>query len=114
MILPAPKSSSGKKKKPRSRHEGNDPSNQKQWDGEVQEAAAKEGKRTRRPRRGKGNENRGQEAGPALKLETLNKTSSTQLDGMRDTSSHTMDKDPSKENNCIQPSHLSPSSISDH
>merc|ERR1719461_973936 len=56
VILPAPKSSSGKKKKPRSRHEGSDPSYQKQRDGEVQEAAAKEGKRTRRPRRGKGNE----------------------------------------------------------
>ena len=110
MIVPAPKSSSGKKKKPRGCQEGNDPSYQRRCNEEVQEAAAKEGKRTRRPRRGKGNENRGQEAGPALKQETLNRTNSNQLDGTRDTSSHTMDKNPSKENNCLQPSHLFQSS----
>ena len=63
VIIPASKSSSGKKKKPRSRQEGNDLLYQKQRNGEVQEAAVKEGKRTRRPRRG--NEKRGQEAGPA-------------------------------------------------
>ena len=113
VIVPAPKSSSGKKKKPRGRHEGSDPSYQKQRDGEVQEAAAKEGKRTRRPRRGNGIEKRVQEAGPALKQETLNRTNSNQLDGTRDTSSHTMDKNPSKENNCLQPSHLFQSSISE-
>ena len=112
MIVPAPKSSSGKKKKPRDRQEGNDPSYQKQRGGEVQEAAAKEGKRIRRPRRG--NEKRGQEAGPVSKQETLNRTNSNQLDGMRDTSSHTIDRNPSKENNCLQPSHLSQSSISEN
>ena len=114
MIVPASKSSSGKKKKPRSRQEGNDLLYQKQRNGEVQEAAVKEGKRTRRPRRGNGNEKRGQEAGPALKQETLNRTNSNQLDGMRDTSSHTIDRSPSKENNCLQPSHLSQSSISEN
>jgi len=113
VIVPAPKSSSGKKKKPRGCQEGNDPSYQRRCNEEVQEAAAKEGKRTRRPRRGNGNEKRGQEAGPALKQETLNRTNSNQLDGMRETSSHTMDKNPSKENNCLQPSHLFQSSISE-
>merc|ERR1711874_415688 len=44
VIVPTPKSSSGKKRKPRSRQEGKDPSYQKQRDGEVQEAAGKEGK----------------------------------------------------------------------
>ena len=114
MIVPAPKSSSGKKKKPRDRREGNDPSYQKQRGGEVQEAAVKEGKRTRRPRRRNDNEKRGQEAGRALKQATLNRTNSTQLDEMRDTSSHTLDKNSSKENNCLQPSHPSQSSISDY
>ena len=112
MIVPASKSSSGKKKKPRSRQEGNDLLYQKQRNGEVQEAAAKEGKRTRRPRRG--NEKRGQEAGPVSKQETLNRTNSNQLDGMRDISSRALDKNPSKDNNCLQSSHLSQSSISEN
>ena len=86
----------------------------KQRGGEVQEAAVKEGKRTRRPRRRNDNEKRGQEAGRALKQATLNRTNSTQLDEMRDTSSHTLDKNSSKENNCLQPSHPSQSSISDY
>ena len=112
MIVPAPKSSSGKKRKPRGRQDGNDPSYQKQRDGEVQEAAAQDGKRIRRPRRG--NEKRGQGAGPALKQETLNRTNSNQLDGVRDALSHTLDNNPQKEDNCLQPSHLSQISISDH
>ena len=112
MIVPASKSSSGKKKKPRSRQEGNDLLYQKQRNGEVQEAAAKEGKRTRRPRRG--NEKRGQEAGPVSKQEILNRTNSNQLDGVRDAISHTLVKNPPKEDSCLQPSHLSQTSISDH
>jgi len=110
VIVPAPKSSSGKKKKPRGRQEGNDLSHQKQRDEELQEAAARDGKRTRRPRRG--NEKRDQEAGPTSKQETLNRNNSNQLDGMRDASSRTVDKNPSKDNNCLQPSNLSQSSIS--
>ena len=110
VIVPAPKSSRGKKKKPRSRQEGNDPSYQRRCNEEVQEAAAKEGKRTRGPRRG--NEKRDQEAGPTSKQETLNRNNSNQLDGMRNASSRTLDKNPLKDNNCLQPSNLSQSSIS--